>query len=78
MGNYNFIIDYQIIEGGNAIFDVAIDGDYMQLGETELDNFNTHKIIENVYLEQNHSLAYRIKCENGTKIRTDKVTIIKN
>ncbi|MGN0515324.1 MAG: hypothetical protein ACI4GD_13695 [Lachnospiraceae bacterium] len=76
-GNYDFIIDYQIIEGENAIFDVAIDGGAMQLGETELDSSNTQKVIENISLEQNHLLEYRIQCEEGTKIKIDKVTIVK-
>ena len=76
-GSYDFILDYQIIDGSTATFDIAIDSGTIQLGAKELTKLNTEAVISDVQLEDGHTLEYRVMCEEGTKIQINKVTIMK-
>lgn len=76
-GTYDFVLNYQILEGSDAQFDVTIDNGTEQLGVEKLNAENAEIRIENITLERNHTLEYRVICGDGTKIRIDKITIIK-
>lgn len=76
-GVYDFELEYSIIEGGDAYFDVAIDNGSKELGRIDLDKDSDRALIDDVSLEPGHTLEYRVYCEEGTKVKIDKVTVKK-
>lgn len=76
-GKYDFKLDYQILKGDSATFDVAIDSGTMQLGSCALDNSIQEVTISNVEIEEGHTLEYRVMCGEGTEIKINKVTIVR-
>ena len=65
----------EILEGEGAVFEIVVDGE--QVGVTEIQPEQKQVTISDVALEENHTLEYRVICEEGTKIRIDKVMINK-
>ncbi len=76
-GTYDFILDYSILEGEDAYFDVAIETGEKQ-GIIYLNPDENKAVIEDVKLNSGHILEYRVFCEEGTRIQIDKITIIKD
>ncbi len=76
-GIYDFELEYSIIEGENAYFDVAIDNGSVELGKVDIDKDSGRALINDVSLEPGHTLEYRVYCEEGTIVKIDKVTIKK-
>jgi hypothetical protein len=76
-GVYDFELEYSIIEGGDAYFDVVIDNGLNELGKIDLDKDSDRVLIDDVSLEPGHTLEYRVYCEEGTKVKIDKVTVKK-
>ena len=75
-GTYDFILDYSLLEGEDAYFDVLTDS-VNEEGIVYLSPEENRAVIENVNLSSGHILEYRVFCEEGTKIQIDKITIIK-
>ncbi len=78
-GVYDIILYYQIInevyEG--TFFEVALDNGSCEMGRIELDDKESVAIIEDLEFENGHELEYRVNCRDKTKIRIDKIEIIK-
>lgn len=79
-GTYDFTLYYQIIDGEDteeSYFDVATDGGRNVLGKIELDPSKKAISINDVHLEEGTTLEYRVYNGEGTRIKIDKVEIIK-
>ncbi len=76
-GTYDFILDYSLIEGDDAFFDVLTDS-RDELGIVYLSPDENMALIDNVSLSSGHKLEYRVYCGEGTKIKIDKITIVKD
>ncbi len=75
-GIYDFILEYSLLEGEDAYFDVVTDS-VNEEGIVYLSPDENQAVIENVNLSSGHILEYRVFCGEGTKIQIDKITIIK-
>lgn len=76
-GIYDFVLDYEIIEGGEATFDISIDNGTVQLGTCTLRPDERKITLPDIATATGHTLEYRIMCGDGTKIRINKVTILR-
>ena len=76
-GIYDFILEYSLIEGDDAYFDILTDSSE-EKGIVYLDSAENKALIDNVSLNSGHKLEYRVFCGEGTKIKIDKITIIKD
>ena len=75
-GEYDFILDYEILEGSQAVFDISIEYGATILGGIDLDPALTSAAIQNVPVPAGFAgLEYRIRCGEGTRIKIDRVTI---
>ena len=77
-GTYDFVLDYEILDGTSATLEIAVDGDTVPLGNLQLDPQKKEMTVADVALTEGHILDYRVFCAGGTKIRINKITIIKN
>lgn len=77
-GNYNFTIEYSIIEGSNATFDLIIDGENAPGGNVDLASDKVSATIANISLVEGHFLRYRVCEDEGTKIRINRIIITRN
>lgn len=75
-GTYDFILEYSLLDGDDAYFDVVTDS-VNEKGIVYLTPDENQAVIENVNLSSGHILEYRVFCGEGTKIQIDKITIIK-
>lgn len=78
-GTYDFTVFYEVVEAGtqDAVFDVAIDQGSVPLGAIRLVADRDEATIESIKLENGNKFEYRIKCEEGTKIKIKKILIKK-
>lgn len=76
-GTYDFIIDYSLLEGEDAYFDVLTDS-VNEEGIVYLSSDENRAVIENVDLDEGHKIEYRVHTDEGTIIKIDKITIIKD
>lgn len=74
-GTYDFELDYEIIAGNDAVFDVALDENNV-IASKYIDPDKHSIILEDVTLEDGHTMEYRVFCNAGTSIRISKVSII--
>ncbi len=74
-GTFDFELDYEMITGNDATFDVTLDHNSV-VASKSIDSGSHSIILEDITLDDGHTLEYRVFCKEGTAIRINKVSIV--
>ncbi len=76
-GVYDFVLDYEILSGDDATFDVSLDDGSAVVAASAMSPSQGSVVLEDVTLEDGHTMEYRVSCTAGTVVKIKKVTILK-